>query len=130
MASGVTVEVHGFRELSRDFAKMGKETKKELRDALKPAGELVRDQAKVDALGQGLRDTGTPIRRIAVRVNARGVEVVAAATGKNDATKFNYPRRYEFTGRPFLAPALEQRGQAAAELVFDAFDALAKRYGF
>lgn len=130
MPGGATVKVEGFAELARDFKKMGPEARKDLRDALKPAGNLVRDEAKRQADAQGLRDSGTLIRRIAVRANTRGVEVVAAAVGKNDSTRFNYPRRYEFGGRPFLAPALAAHEVETAAMVFDAFDALAERYGF
>jgi hypothetical protein len=130
VADGVTIKVEGWRELSADFRKMGPEAKKDLREAMKPAGILVRDRARQIARAEGLLKSGTLIRRVTVAVNAKGVEVRAAATNRNDATRFNYPRRYEFTGRPFLAPALEQQEQHVAEIVFGAFDDLAVKYGF
>jgi len=131
--SGVTVKVEGFRELARDFRRMGPEARKDLRSALKPAGELVRDEARRIAGEKGLRITGTLIRRISVAVTSRYVAVEARAVRQNDRTRFNYPRRYEYGSggrRAFLGPALEHKGAQAADMVFRAFDDLAGKYGF
>lgn len=128
--SGVTVKVEGWRELSRDFRKMGPAARKELREAIRPAGNLVRDEARRNAEEQGLKLSGTLIRRITVAVNAKGAEVRAGATHKGDATKFPYPRRHEFNGRPFLGPALDEKSADAARIIFEAMDELFDRYGF
>lgn len=130
MAEGVTVKVEGFRELARDFRRMGPEARKDLRESLKPGAALVRDEAKRIAERIGLRASGTLIRRITVSVNARGAEVRSAAVNPNDGTKFNYPRRHEFTGKAHLGPAAEEKDAEVAAIVFEAMDDLFDKYGF
>lgn len=128
--SGSTLKVEGWAELSRDFKRIGKDASRELRDAVKPAGILIRDQARSNAQAQGLRKTGTLIRRITVKVNRAGVVVAAAAVNRNDSTRFNYPRRWEYSGRPFLTPAFDANQERAIEMVEEGLDDLFRKYGF
>jgi hypothetical protein len=74
MAAG-TVRVRGLRELQRDFAKMSKELKKDLRDELKQVAEPV----AADAKSKLSRYQGASISTIRPRVTMRSAFVTQGA---------------------------------------------------
>lgn len=98
--------VVGLDALLRDARAAGnKAATRDLYRGLRAAGNIVRDEARAKARGQGLQDSGALVRGVRVtRANARAVEVTA--TAKRDG--FPYPSLYEYgRGRPFMEPGLE-----------------------
>jgi hypothetical protein len=112
-----TVRIRGLRELNAAFRKVEKELRKDLRDELKAAGEVVRPVASslfspIDARSAaGYR----------VRVRARGVAVeqsLARTTGQ-------HPQYGRLQMERALMPALDQKEGE----VFDLMDGMLNRLG-
>ena len=117
MAFQAFIVMEGVSELQRALRTHDKGVRKQVRERFKAVGQIIADQAKVNARAQFKPGTGDLEKKISPRSLTRGVSIVARARHGG----YNYPARQEFDTkigpRPFLFPALEQKkDEAFAEL--------------
>lgn len=136
-------------QLIRDLGKIPKELKAQLRPGLRKAGDLVRDQARRNAAWSSRIPPATKTS-LSFTKNRPGVSVIV------DKNKAPHARPYEHGGRPgrfrhpvyargedrrawtwvpqqarpFLAPAMEAKGEAAAKQIADVVDRVTREAGF
>lgn len=129
------VSVSGLRELSRDFGRMSKDLRRDLRTEVKGLAGIVAEEAKSIAESKGLVASGRLVRMIRPGIKGSNVGVVretaVRTSGKN--APFKYPAVYEFGGggaRAFLMPAVERKRNEVIQGVEQLLDRLADRYGF
>ncbi|MBT9134597.1 MAG: hypothetical protein DDT38_01336 [Firmicutes bacterium] len=128
--AGETIMLDGFKELMRAIRKMEPTLRKEMRVRLKTAGQIVSDEAKARARGQGLYATGKLVRSVRVGLRARSVDIVVGARRKSRKFPkgYNYPKRYEYGEggkRAFLRPALAAKREEAVQEFAKILDELA-----
>lgn len=131
------VVVKDLAPLLRDMRAAGHlEARKELMAALREGGNVVRDQAKANAIALGLvGTTGRLVAELKTSATARAVVVKDTATNPKDG--YHYPSRFEFEGRgsealgrrAFLYPALEEKTNDAIRVISEGVGkALAKHH--
>lgn len=121
--AGYAVKIEGLPQLVRGFERMGADVKKAVRADLRQSGDLVRDQARLNADARGLRRSGRLISGMRTIVRS-GADVRVRDVTKRKG--FPYPAVYEYGGggsRNFLEPAL---GQKTNE-VMDRLDTMLER---
>lgn len=129
--------------LIRDLGKIPQDLKRELRPGLRAAGRVVADEAKVRA-SWSTRIPGAT--RVSVTFSGKrpGVSVVVNKTKAPDARPFEHGGRTGIfrhpvfgnrdvwvsqKARPFLAPALEAKGDEAAGQITDVVDRVTRDTG-
>jgi hypothetical protein len=121
-----SIRIEGLRELNRALAKVNREVGGEVRDALKKAGEPVRQTAEQLA-GAEIRNIGPTWSKIRTGSTFSSVYVAPAA------------RRRGGSGRPNLGvllleralwPSAEQHSADTEKEVLRAFDSLVRSAGF
>ncbi len=115
-----TIVLGGFKEMMKAIRKMEPVMRKETRTKLKTAGQIVSDEAKVQARQQGLYATGKLVRSIRIGLRARSVNIVVGAVRKSRKFPkgYSYPKRYEYERggkRAFLRPALAAKREEAVQ---------------
>jgi len=125
MGAGDPVELRfkGLKELDRALGKADKTLRKELRNRLKDAADIVATEAREIAAAKGLRKSGDLIRGIRPYAASGRAGVRSSATHGG----YNYPRRLEYEqGKPTLGPALDAKAdeviRSAEGLVDDIAD--------
>lgn len=127
MRAGVTIE--GLPQLVRGFERMGADLKKDVRAELRKGGDLVRDQARLNAAGRGLRKSGRLISGLRTIVRSGAVVLVRSTTKRKG---FPYPAVYEYGrggARNFLEPAVGEKADEVVEHLASMFDRLAAGSG-
>lgn len=121
------VRVHGFRELSRAFARADKTLRNELRDGLRDAAEPVRRDAELYAR-LNIRNIGVPWSRMRSRVTQRAVWVAPVERGVRSRAAQNR-RRPNLAGLLLddaMQPALDENEPEVVRRLEKVLDTVAR----
>lgn len=137
--TGGSIRVEGLADLVGDFYKINRQLSKDLRRELVDIGKIVVDEAvnvtlpqQNLAAGQAGIDMRPNTGRLAksLRSKMRGQSAVVVEQRRPPKKKFAYGVQFEFGGREFLVPALENKTDDIIEAIDDMFDRLVSKNGF
>lgn len=124
MANGVTIKIRGFKQLSRNLKRLGREARPIARSGLKAAAQsvLAEIRSRVPVITGKLRNN--IVVRLRTRRGVARAEVFINEQGKaGDEKNAFYWRFVEFgthgrTGKPFLRESWEAKRQQAVQVAF------------
>lgn len=140
--TGYSIRIEGLGDLMRAFQNMDPLLRQETRVMIREQAEITEKAAVYIAASKGLRDEahapegGGLIDTIGLGdafAGAGGYLVYIRDTANRSSKSYpnySYPRRYEYSGRAFLRPAVWQAAPAVEYLLDRLFDALVSESGF
>lgn len=124
--AATSVKIHGLRELNRALGKVSKDLQKEVRDALKEAGEPVRQQAEQFA-GERISRIGPTWGRMKIGSRSKGVYLAPAARRRGGSPRPNFGGL--LIGKAMIPAVVEKQPETIAAIE-DALENLTRKEGF
>lgn len=124
---GYRLEVHGLRELQRDFRTVGRDVHKDLQSALRDAAEPVRADAERLAVS-GIPTITLPWAQMRVGVTMGSVYVAPRKRGTRSASR-RRPNLAPLLMGTAMLPALDRHEHAILDRVEHAIDNTMRKHG-